>query len=323
MRSIRWVACVVVAAGLCVNSWAAEKEAPAVKAPEKIELKVNYAPGAYVVTKEVTMRLELAGETPTSSQIHTTMVMDMEVGRPDAQGNRELAVTYRKIVFEQKQNDQAVTAYDSSACVPKEKLSQAGKMFEGMLGRTITVALDPRGQAGSIKGVEEMIAAMLQNAGLEERNTAAIKQQFGDRMVEETFGQLMMPGKPVARGDTWEVDKPLELSVVGAVRYRQVCTLKDIQGGVAVVGVKGSLSSDKVETGGEADGDDAKPSGLSVTISEMTVEGTTRLDIATGMAWQSEVTHKGTLTLTTGEGEKKHETKLTLHGTAKTGIEKK
>ena len=321
MQAIRWVVCVVVAVGVMAGDggWAAAEEVPAAKTLEKIELTINYAPGAYVVTREVTMRLELAGETPTSSQIHTTMVMDMEISKADAEGNRELAVTYRKIALEQKLGDRVTTAYDSSAGVPKEKLSQVGKMFEGMLGGTITVTLDPHGRVGEIRGVGEMVAAMLQSAGLEDWDAAELRQQFGDRMVEETFGQLGLPGKPVARGDTWEVDKPLELSVIRAVRqYRQVCTLEDIRDGVAVVEVKGDLRS-----ADDTDEENPKPSGLRVTISDMTVEGTTRIDIATGMARQSEISHKGTLTLTTGEGKNKHETKLTLHGTAKTGIERK
>jgi len=316
MHVFRWFALCAVVMGVCVGVSAQDKEAAPAKAGEKIDLKINFTPGTYVVTKEVTMHVDTAGERPTASQIHTVMVMDMEVGKPDAQGNRDLAVTYRQIKFDQKQGEQAMK-YDSSAGTPAEQLPPMGKMFEGMLGKTVTVTLDGHGKVSQIKGVDEMIASML-HAGMDEQAAEALKKQFGDRIAEETFGQLLiMPGKPVAKGDTWEVDKPLELPVIGSVQYTQICTLKDVSDGVATVGVKGTLRS----VGGKAP--TTQPGAPTMMIHEMTVEGTTLMEIATGMAKRSDVTQKGTLTVTAGEGAEKRETKITLNGTAKTTIEKK
>jgi len=317
MRAIRWVACVVAAMGVVSGAWA--QEAPAAAKPAAggaIELKVNFTPGMYVVTKDVTMHVDTAGDRPTVSQIHTAMLMDMEVSKPDEQGNRELTVTYRQIKFDQKHGDQSTT-YDSSAGASAEQVPPVAKMFEGMVGKKVTVTLDSQGKVSRITGVDEMIASMLQSAGMDERAAEGLKQQFGDRIAEETFGQLLiMPGKPVSRGDSWEVDKQVELPVLGAVQYKQVLTLKDVKDGVATVAVKGTLRS----VGGKAG---AHPAAPSMMVNELTVEGTTLMDIATGMAKRSDVTQKGSLTLTAGEGEEKKETKITLNGTAKTTIEKK
>ena len=306
-HTIRWFAVCALAAGLCV----------AAQAQEKIDLKINYEPGKYFVTKDVTMHVNTAGDRASESTIRSTMAMDMEVGKPDAQGTRQLAVTYRQIKFEQKQDDQTVK-FDSTAKAQADQVPPVGKLFQGMLDKTVTITLDGQGQVTAIAGIDEMIASMLKSAGMDEKAAATLKEQFGERMVEETFGQMfLMPGKPVAKGDTWEVDKSFDLPVIGPATYTQICTLKDIKDGVAVVGIKGSLTSE----GGQPTATSG-PGAAAMTINELTVEGTTQMEIATGMAKQADVTQKGTMTLTVGEGGAKKEIKITLNGQAKTTIEK-
>jgi len=304
--------CGVLAMAVTAGAWAQEDKA-AEKAPEKIDLKINYEPGSYVVTKNVTMNVERGGEQAAKSQIQSQMIMDMVVGKPDASGNRELDVTYREVRFERKDGEQT-EKFDSAE--GKHSELPMGKMFEGMVGKKITVTVDPHGKVSQIKGVDEMVAAMLKNAGVEADRAAAIKESFGDRMVKETFAQMFaMPGKPVGKGDTWEsTDKDVVLPLVGATQFKQTATLKDIKDGVATIAITGTLHSAGAET---------PAGGPAVKVNSLDVSGTMTMDIATGMVKHADVTQKGDLTLTTGEGEAKKEHKITLNGRTITTVEKK
>jgi len=305
MQAYRWLAALVLGLGLSV----------AVMAQDKITLKVNYEPGTYLLTSKTQTATSMTGDMKMSSSMIMTMITEMEVAKADDKGNREVKSSFKQIKMEQTVGN--TTCNYDSAIGDNGKIGPIGNAFGAMIGKTITLTLDSKGGACNIRGVEEMVAAMMKNSGLPASAEAALKNQFGQKMVEETFSNLQaFPDKPVAKGDTWDIIKKMELKVVGATDFKQTNTLKDVKNKNAIIAFTGTLKKPKTTTSG--------PAGQTATIQDLSItqNGTSQVIIDTGMVKQTDMAQRGSFTVIAGEGDSKKEMKFTLDTVGTVTIEK-
>jgi len=143
--------------------------------------------------------------------------------------------------------------------------------------------LDSKGRVSNIKGTDEMVDAMVKDAGLPEAVSAELKKQYGQKKIEELFSIMhMFPDKPVAKGDKWDITKKMR---DGATDFTQTYTLKDIKDKMAIIAFTGTLKMATTASG---------PAGQTVTMKQMNdVSGTSQVNIDTGMVKQMDMTLKG------------------------------
>ena len=148
MNQFRWlIVCVAVSVGLA--AWA----------EEKVELKINYEPGDYVMMSSMTMKMAMTIDGRTyNMRTRVATATDMTVGKADADGNREVTFTYRHIKTDATQDGRAIMAYDSAS--DDDPQHPAGKTYAAMIGKTITVTVDSKGGCKA-QGVDEIAEAAL------------------------------------------------------------------------------------------------------------------------------------------------------------------
>ena len=246
-----------------------------------IDLRINYDPGTYVMVQNMTMNMSMnmGGQ---SVKTKTTMVMTAElvVGKADNAGSREMTFTFRHMKTETSQGGQTVMTFDSSNKKAQDPMSQ---MYNAMIGRTITMTVDPRGTSSNVRGFDEMMDAMLKDVP-EGPEKANLRKSFGSQLLEGLGQMQTFPDKPVSRGDTWEEAKDVSLPMMGEAQIKQVFTLKDVKGGVATIGISAEIKAQ----GGE--GDDDPPA--SIREMSMTLDGTMFVEIATGLARSGTMTQQ-------------------------------
>jgi hypothetical protein len=274
MNRFRWlVVCVAVSVGVAAGA-------------QKIDLKVNYDPGTYVMVQDMTMDMlmDVAGQT---IKTKTTMAMtaEMVVGKADKDGNREMKLTFRHMKTEVSQGGQVMMKFDSTNKGAKDPMAQ---MYGAMIDKTITMTVDSRGRTSNIQGFDELMGAVLANVpdGPEKEN---LKKNFGNQWLEG-FGQMQaFPDKPVAKGDTWEMSKDFSFPMLGDAQITQVFTLKDVKDGVATLGITAEM---------KAEGDGEGESDANVREMNMIIDGTMLVDVATGLAKSTTMSQQGTFVMT-------------------------
>ena len=199
---------------------------------------------------------------------------------------------------------------------PNTKPLPEAARFDAMIGETIALTIDAKGKVLSIKGVGDMVAVVAKKASMTASEKVEFKEKFSaDRLIYDLGALLAMPGKPVAKGDTWEHIRTMP---VLAVECKTTHTLASVQGGVATVTFTGAMG----ERVGLSESAKRRLSIMKMSDLNVAVEGTTRMDAATGMVKTSNVTQKGTFTMVVDDGAARIKGKITFVNTEKTTIEK-
>lgn len=242
---------------------------------QKIELAFNYEPGAYVVTRHLTIdtnsgTADTNSETVRGSQ-SVLVTMDMNVDEPDAHGNRKVTTTLRHVKSETSLafvagGQLSDRKYDSATDAKSEDTMNA--MFYGTVGMPITMIIDPKGKISQVRDANGMIP--------DGRDSL-------DNIIHA------FPDKPVGKGDTWGTDGHVSLPMNTGAQIRTVYTLEDIKNGVATVTAKMTMSN----------GDDSGDENKSRTSMEMSGNYAMQIDVKTGLLHSFSMTQKGTFARTT------------------------
>jgi len=308
MNRFRWLT-VCVAMGCGVAAWG-----------QKIELKVNYEPGPYVMTQTMAMDMTVnVADQTVKNQMNMVTVMDMSVGKADADTNREIKVTFRQMKVDMSSGGKVFMKFDSA--VDAESKDPMARMYNAMIGKTLSMTLDTTGKASNLKGMDELFSAMVDALpGEADESMKANMKGIGNSIYEGFSQSGVFPDKPVAKGDTWEVDSQLTLPMGMPMQVRQVNTLKAIKDGVATVESKAVVKMErdadtKADAETEAGADTATTGGREMN---MTIDSTALVTIATGLAETTTMTQTGTFVMSVGEMEMQ----MTMDGEHKITIAK-
>jgi len=285
MNRFRWLAA-CVAAGIGVAAWA-----------QKVDFKINYEPGAYVITHTTTMTesRNINGQWG-KSQTSMVATTDMTVGKADANGKREVTFTVRHLKYETSMGDDKVMKYDSAAdTAPQDRHT---KQLNAFIDKTISMTVDSKGQADNVVGIDAIFDAM----GTVPTGNARDKytKEFRDSLISGLVQPVASPTKPVSKDDSWTADSALTLMVGKSIPVTQTYTLTEIKNDVATVTSKATVN--------EAMAADTTAA----------VDCTMHVDVATGLTTSATVALK--ITIIGGDNVK--EVTGSMIGTLETTIKK-
>ena len=125
------------------------------------------------------------------------------------------------------------------------------KIFGSAIGKTITVAIAPDGSVNSISGIEtvaESIKQAIVNDGEmgASLSSTMIRDFFSENAVKELIEQSwkIYPVDDVKMGDSWDMQNKWGDRNNMITSKKSQCTLKHIDGDIAVIGVESSVEVD-------------------------------------------------------------------------------
>ena len=250
-------------------------------ADQKFDLKLKLKKGQKFGLKMVTdqkMSQTVMGQQQKMNQM-TAMGMSFEVLDVDDNGNMSIKTTYLTI-HARIEGPMGVMEYDSTKPQQPGADNPMSAMYKAMLGQSFAMKLSPKGEILEIKGMDEMIATMIDKMTIDE----AMKQQMKEMMknfinedkMKETSGTMVaaLPPKPVGIGDSWT--NKISVAIGFPMEIDTTNTLTDHKEGIITIQTNANIET----------GDDAKPTEMGPMKMTMKMKGvqkgTIQIDQATG-----------------------------------------
>lgn len=175
-------------------------------APGKIELRFRATAGdrhqVVVQTDETSTQVFHDGKTQTRLQMRfgaETEVLDV------AGETARIRMTYRTVAVTDT-SDGAVSRYDSARDAKSKEPLPA--MMNALIGSTLTLTVDQRGQLQEIEGLEELqarIAGAIELPAAEKKKLLeSLAESFSQETIANSVGALILPESPIAVGDSWK-----------------------------------------------------------------------------------------------------------------------
>ena len=124
--------------------------------------------------------------------------------------------------------------------------------FTQMVGRELRLRLDAESRVVAVNGPDELLRAML---GPLEQSAPGLSGLLpapppSRRLVEQTQAALdLIPNRRVRRGQSWPVEVPHEVPLVGSLDSAVTAALERVRRGVATVRVEGKFTQTEGEAG--------------------------------------------------------------------------
>ncbi len=208
------------------------------------------------------IQMEMMGQEMEIVQDISTF-QDVVVKEVDGDGNHTLQYTYTRIKLDQSAMGMDIS-FDSDTAEDDANpiVQQIAASMKQVIGKTIQITIDKLGnQLGN--NISEVMT--------------------GETSVQgaETGMMTIFPEKKIKKGDTWEVDNPVEVN--SDIVIRNTYTLNEIKDNQAHISFTGVVSGSKIS------GTDAKVEGA--------VEGTAVVDIATGWTQSASIQQNMTMVM--------------------------
>jgi hypothetical protein len=263
----------------------------ACKSEKLVSLKFNPPQSKnfeFVMKVQQDIEMDQAGQKVNAANL-MEFTYDMLVKYRDANQNTEMISTFKKVRFQSKSGAMEIS-FDSenpSAANTDMYSTMFSKIFGGIVGKTVTILVNEKGEVVSLKGMNEVVNSMIANAGLDSLPGADqilenFRTQYSDEKFKSTFESMfrILPEKDVAVGDTWDITSRTDLMNTG-MELKTKYKLDEINSKHAVVSLSSDINSDTDKVTQPMPGVDMKMNG--------TQKGTMKIDLATGLPIQSEI----------------------------------
>lgn len=257
-------------------------------ADEKLDLKLNLKKGRKFGLKMVTdqkMSQTMMGQQQKMNQM-TAMGMSFEVLAVDDNGNMSIKTTYQTI-HTRMEGPMGVMEYDSTKPPQPGAENPMSAMYKAMLGQSFVMKLSPKGEILEIKGIDEMIAKMIEkmapNEATKQQMKGMMKSFINEDKMKETSGTMVaaLPQKPVGIGDSWT--NKISVAIGFPMEIDTTNTLTDHKKGIITIQTNANIET----------GDDAKPTAMGPMKMTMKMKGaqkgTIQIDAATGWIVRSKM----------------------------------
>ena len=216
------------------------------------------------------------------------MVMTMEMGfQYDVLGLNngvyDVRTSYRKIKSNMSSPMMSLNIDSDS---PENSTDKAlGDIFKSLTGVPIDLQLTKQGKVISVKGIEKLVEKI--NAISNPQYKMMVDQQFSEKAIKATFEQMApyFPSKPVAIGDSWDVNTTVNSSGFDIISKMKV-TLKQVKDNIATLDCTGTLTTPEGGAVINVQGMDAKASIKGNQV------GNILMDMKTGWITRSEINQK-------------------------------
>jgi len=222
--------------------------APAVA--QSIDLSWRWTPGATDRFRLVeTMLQTVSADQPT--ELRWTRTLEYTQTVEPADRGVTVTRTFDAVAVEAEGHGDSPVRYDSNdpATSPDHPLVAP---FAQMLGRSLRVTLDADGRVTAVQGPDELLRAMLGPLEQAAPGLSGLLPQppQASRIVDQTQAALdLIPGKRVRRGQSWPVDIPHALPLVGRLDTAVTARLQRIRRGVAVIDIEGRFDQSAPDGG--------------------------------------------------------------------------
>ncbi len=256
----------------------------------KVVLKREWAPGVYVMTETSKSQGEqTVGDQAEKTASEETMVWELRVGEPNAQGEKKIVAKVVKCKFTEAGD--SPSSYDSEAPANQQDKDSAF-VYGPLIGAPIEIALDPDDMVIEVSGLDKLWRDLSAKATTDEQKgrLAEASIELGDKTIEQSLRRIesIVPKKAVANGDKWTAGIRSDLPLIGEVKQRFDCTFQGVEdapsGKLAVVHLEAKYEATKPKPG--------QIQGQEVTVSKLDVTetGNVKFNLETGIAAVDEKT---------------------------------
>jgi len=250
-------------------------------AGQKFDLKLKLKKGQKFGLKMVTnqkMSQTMMGQEQKMNQM-MAMGMGFDVLDVDDNGNMSIKATYLTIHMKME-GPMGVMEYDSTKPPQPGAENQMSAMQAAMLGQSFVMKFSPKGEILEIKGMDEMIAKMIDKMAVDEAKKQQTKEMMKNFINEDKMKEMSgamvaaLPPKPVGIGDSWT--NKISVAVGFPMEIDTTNTLTDHKDGIVTI-----ETNAKIETGDEAKPTEMGPMKMTMKM-KGTQKGTIQIDSATG-----------------------------------------
>ncbi|MBN1554443.1 MAG: hypothetical protein JXA11_06840 [Phycisphaerae bacterium] len=217
-------------------------------------LRQQFQPGTYYVVMHMDLlQASIAGPEGQDAK-HTQgvdmkqlFVLKMVVEKPDDAGNKTMTLTYARIAQTMKASGMAILQYDSMD--PGSANSPIGQNYAPLLKAKIKAVLDKDDNITSVSGFDAIWEEM-KKANPAMGTMGDMKQSFNDESLKKMIqaGQEYLPTKPVAVGDTWDVEQKIPAPMIGTMTTKMNMKLDSVEEKAgrltATISVQGTAESE-------------------------------------------------------------------------------
>ena len=276
-------------------------EKPANAPGEKFLFKRFYPTGQYTLTQKVnTDQVIVTGEMEMKQKISMTMVLGINVGKPNASGDREMVLQFRRVT-QRTQMGEMVMAYDSN--LPDEKQMPMAAVWRPLLKAKIKALISPDGKVKKFSGLNEVWDALAKQQPASAQMIGPMKEQFGDAMVQQMIARSyeVLPTKAIGVGESWASDDKIKLPFVGQIKVAQQFKAKAVEktpaGKVVVIDTTGTVKTDKPAK------TTMGPAEVTILKMDMTQKGQSRYNADLGIFVGQTIRQRGTMQMSVGPAE--------------------
>lgn len=199
---------------------------------EKVSLEWKFKKGeTFRYEMSMSIAMDLGG-----MEIDQEMIMGQafEVTDLTEDGTGTLKVTYDRIKF--KMDGPMSADFDSDK--DKKGEDMFGAIFGAMVGKSMTLQLNRRGEVLKVEGMAKMMEDIIKDLPEEHQAMAGMmKGQMNDdyakSMSQMSFGFL--PKGAIAKGDSWDAESKTTFAGLGKADLKGKSTLKEIRDGKEAV----------------------------------------------------------------------------------------
>lgn len=243
---------------------------------------------AYDVTMQMDMDQKVMGQ---NNKIGLTTTYNMHVKALDT-GVYDLHMKYNH--FRMAMNaggmdmeidtDKPAAAPASSDDPTAMMVAMMNRIFSGIKGQSFSMKLSESGEISDIKGLENIVRAMIDSMGLspeaEAQAGASLNDQFNENDIRNSFqtAYSIYPNKPIKVGDSWTRTASVKGKTPMMIDSRY--TVKAIENGMATLGVTSTFSPLEKEGDSNIKG---------------TQEGEMQVELATGITTDAKLNQQFTM----------------------------
>lgn len=186
---------------------------------EKISLQYDWVKGKnyqYRMTQEMCIKMEMPGM-PESQETITKQVftLSQEVKDVNDQGLATIELKHESIQGEVDNPMMGKTSFDSTKEEDRKRVEIDPRLaiyalYLKMIGKPITMKMDPQGKIIEVKGLTEMMQDIIKESPAVEMFKDMFTDKYFKDMLQQCF--VLLPEEPVAKGDSWE--NPFELPIL-------------------------------------------------------------------------------------------------------------
>lgn len=216
---------------------AAEKAAP--PAGDKIDIRWNFEKDQKIyqeMTTKTSQFMKVMGMEVNQTQ-EQTFYFSWEMKDKDKDGNITLV---QRIEGVKLKIDIAGNPISFDSSNPTSANTSLAEFFKQLVGTEFKLTLDKDFRVTKVEGRDEFLKKLGQaNQTMEPLLKRVLNEEALKQMADPSFG--MLPGKPVAKGDTWTRESKLSLGPIGSYKNTYKYTLEGVENNVAKIKVESNL----------------------------------------------------------------------------------